>query len=252
MTHADPAVTLWTGGWDSTYRLLEAVVIEKRVVQPIYVINRARPNTDVELQTMDKIRQAVLSQYGVDVADLIRPTRIFHHSDIPEHAGVRAAFNAIVAKRHLGIQYMWLAEFCVWQDTTDLELGMHWINRWHNAPCRWILENSAFDGYTYRIKDVPQDPDIAMVLGRYSFPILPMTKDHMGAVATYYGFSNLMGMTFFCHRPTRSGDPCGLCTPCTTAIKEGMGWRIPLRNRYKHKLRPLVQPVRKLQKMLRS
>lgn len=252
MTHADPAVTLWTGGWDSTFRILEAAIVEKRVVQPVYVINRARPSTDVEIQTMDDIRQAVGEQYGPETADLIKPTQFFQHRDIPEHAGVRVAYDAIVAQRHLGIQYMWLAEFCIWQDTKDLELGMHWINRWEDAPCRWIKDNSVFDGYTYRIKEDPQDPDIAMVLGRYSFPILPMTKDEMGIVAAQYGFANLMSKTFFCHRPTRSRAPCGLCMPCTTAIKEGLGYRIPLRNRYKHKLRPFVGPVRKVQRLFRS
>ena len=48
---------LWTGGWDSTFRLLYHVLIDKQPVQPIYFINPDRQSLREELKSMALIRK---------------------------------------------------------------------------------------------------------------------------------------------------------------------------------------------------
>ena len=46
---------LWTGGWDSTFRLLWLSWIEGRTVQPLYIAEEGRASTAAELSAMKKI-----------------------------------------------------------------------------------------------------------------------------------------------------------------------------------------------------
>jgi len=53
---------LWTGGWDSTFRLLYLVFVEKRRVQPYYIVDTERRSTLNELKTMHLIREKRLQR----------------------------------------------------------------------------------------------------------------------------------------------------------------------------------------------
>jgi hypothetical protein len=46
---------LFTGGYDSSFRLLEATIVENLVVQPHYIIDHRRRSKHLELRTMAKI-----------------------------------------------------------------------------------------------------------------------------------------------------------------------------------------------------
>ena len=48
---------LWTGGWDSTYRLVELSRMDV-TVQPIYGCDGKRDSMEIEKQTLEKIRPA--------------------------------------------------------------------------------------------------------------------------------------------------------------------------------------------------
>ena len=54
-----------------------------------------------------------------------------------------------------------------------------------------------------------------------------MTKVQMGEEASRRGFADVMEMTWFCRRPTRRGEPCGICGPCLETRDEGLGRRVP-------------------------
>ena len=60
---------LWTGGWDSTYRLLEILLIEKKVVQTYYLIDQTRLSHELEMKRMDEIRKLGFNviRYGIKI-----------------------------------------------------------------------------------------------------------------------------------------------------------------------------------------
>ena len=51
---------LWTGGWDSTFRLLSLVLIKRKPVQPFYVIDVGRVSTIREIKTMQHKPDAIV------------------------------------------------------------------------------------------------------------------------------------------------------------------------------------------------
>ncbi|MGB9693260.1 MAG: hypothetical protein ACPLYF_00285, partial [Fervidobacterium sp.] len=72
---------LWSGGWDSTFRLLYLVFVEKRCVQPFYVLDTERASVLNELKAMRVIREEIAKK-NPPIADLIKPTIIVSVHDI--------------------------------------------------------------------------------------------------------------------------------------------------------------------------
>jgi hypothetical protein len=84
---AAPAL-LWTGGWDSTFRLLWLVLVEQRPVQPVYLIDACRGSTGMELRAMAAIRREVARQHPEAAARLL-PVHIADIADLPANTVVR-------------------------------------------------------------------------------------------------------------------------------------------------------------------
>ena len=49
---------LWTGGWDSPFRLSCLLLLQRRTVTPYYFLREKRPSTPIEIDTTAHIRQA--------------------------------------------------------------------------------------------------------------------------------------------------------------------------------------------------
>ena len=58
-----PINLLWTGGWDSTFRLLDLVLIKKKTVQPHYILDPDRLSTGMELKTMKDIKWVLFDKH---------------------------------------------------------------------------------------------------------------------------------------------------------------------------------------------
>src|SRR4249919_454123 len=69
-----PATRLfWTGGWDSTYRLLWLLLVEGRHVEPIYLVDETRRSLHVERRTMQHLRER-LAEIDPQTRNLLLPT----------------------------------------------------------------------------------------------------------------------------------------------------------------------------------
>src|SRR5699024_4580207 len=89
----------WTGGWDSTFRLLQLLFIEKREVQPIYVLDLLYKSTVCELISMNEIRNK-LSGKGIN-KDQLKPTIYIDKSGIEIDNGISEAWSNIKKRRHI-------------------------------------------------------------------------------------------------------------------------------------------------------
>lgn len=225
MQHID---LLWTGGWDSTFRLLEAVLQQRLTVQPHYVIDDPpRPSTDAELAAMARIRAGALL---LDPAaeDRILPTVVQHRTAVPRDEQIRQAYKAVMQQVYIGGQYVWLAEYAL-SKGIRLELAIHVDDRAHLAIKDHIESVDDGSGSTYAVRPGDDSPN-AILFRQFRFPILRLSKLDMQARATEHGYAHLLEETWFCHTP-RAGKPCGLCAPCQFAIQEGLGRRVPANRR---------------------
>jgi hypothetical protein len=219
-----PVKILWTGGWDSTFQLLELLLVQKSEVIPYYLIEEERRSTRLELLTMKKIK-AMVRAYDPQTEKLLAPTRIYALGDIPPNPKVTEAFERIKAGQFMGRQYDWLARFCEWQNLSDLQLGIHKDDKAH-AVLEGMLTAKPGNEGEFIVDEKFLDSDEYTIFGRFSFPILNLTKLDMNRLARERGWQEIMLQTWFCHRPVKD-KPCGRCNPCRYTVEEGMGFRIP-------------------------
>jgi hypothetical protein len=206
---------LWTGGWDSTFRLLDLVLVGQRRVQPYYLIDTSRPSLGAEIRTMRVLRDEL-------PAGPIAPTIFRDIGDIGENRSITEKFERLRSRSHLGVQYDWLARFAAEEKLDGLELSIH---RGGGGP-HVLLEpyvEAAGDAYALRHD---ADPDLS-IFRRFRFPLFEMTKLDIQAAADRCGFRASLERTWFCHAPTARGLPCGACSPCRYVREEGLSRRIP-------------------------
>lgn len=236
--HSEPARILWTGGWDSTFQLLRLVFLNHQPVEPYYLIDEDRPSTGTELLTMKRIRQRI-AEMDRSAAELIRPTKYFSVSQIPENPEITNAYNAIKSTRFIGSQYDWLARYCQYQSVTQLQLCIHEDDK-AAVVVGPMLAQAASDKAGAALGNQYLGTGEHLVFSWFEFPILKVTKTEMASIAQQHGWSQIMNLTWFCHKPWK-GKPCGRCNPCRYTIEEGLGWRIPAHRRLVRNL-PRISP----------
>ena len=233
MAAAEPSIRLlWTAGWDSTYRLLTALLVHLKAVYPYYLMDPGRPSTPNERRAMEQIAAALAKEHPQAAAKLHTPV-VRSVAELKPDDGITARFERLRSRSHLGGQYDWLARFAVQDELDDLELSIHQDDRaaMFLQP-HVVREDGGGDPY-FRLRDDPPDDDLR-IFRYFRFPIFDKTKRDMERDARRHGFADLMELTWFCHVPTPDGRPCGRCNPCRYTIEEGLARRIPLRTRLRN------------------
>lgn len=217
---------LWTGGWDSTFRVLELSLHYGAVVQPYYLIDVNRRSTLRELQAISEIRKSI-EEESATAADRILPTKIAHSDELPRISDISDNFHAILKTTYIGDQYVYLALLARRYELDDLELCVHQDDR---AAVALAGATTTVDDGTLRgsFEIAPERMTTELALFRdFRFPLLQFTKTDMESTARDRGVLHIMEKTWFCHSPILGRYPCGVCAPCKYAIQEGMGHRVP-------------------------
>ncbi|MCG5516871.1 MULTISPECIES: hypothetical protein [unclassified Ectothiorhodospira] len=228
---SQPINILWTGGWDSTFRVLYASIVEGRQVFPHYIIDFERRSSLRELQAISDIRKSLIS-LNEDAAKRIAELKITPITEIAKVADITKSYQRLRSRAHLGTQYDWLARYAKTNNIENLELSIHvddkayyFLNGKVDQPAdgQWKLKDS-ITGDEY-------------IFSYFTFPLLETSKTDMREIAEKFGFIDLLERSWFCFNPTH-GKPCGICNPCIYTAQEGMGYRLPksakLRYRTRH------------------
>ena len=227
---------LWTGGWDSSFRVLSLALIEKTTVQPHYIVDLGRASSLRELQAMASIREN-LARLDRQASQRIHPTVITCVSDIPDDPAMTQSYRRLKAQAHLGSQDEWLARYARHRALSTLELSVHIDDKAY-----FFLQGRvtrAQPGHWRLRADDPAEEDLRL-FANFRFPLLTLSKTAMRQRAIEQGFIALLEKSWFCFTP-RAGQPCGLCNPCRYSIEEGMGYRLPRASRLRYRLRHPIQ-----------
>lgn len=231
----------WTGGWDSTFRILQLLLVEKRKVQPYYILDPGRKSVDAELKAMDYIKDQLFHKFP-SVKEHLLPTIVKNVYEIEPNQEVTAAYRELLKQQSLGTQYEFMARFCMQEGIDNVELSVE------NSPTGFlpklirshVTEVNHDDHLYYKIDDNIENIKIYTLFKYFLFPILSITKLDMKDIAEKEGFIDLMELTWFCHNPRKYGDkyePCGVCHPCIDVMAAGMGRRMPLRSKIRYYFR---------------
>ena len=214
---------LWTGGWDSTFRIIELSRREVEV-QPIYVVDDARRSVSYEKKAIHDILELLKTKAETN-ADFL-PVIYINKIDIPKNADITKAYQLFKDEADMGSQHDWLARLACQYPGMELciekALGDH-------APIRKSIHRhgnllNTGDGYIVD-KDTSSD-ELNLVLGNLKLPIFDKTELDMQRIIKEWGYEDVMSHIWFCHSPI-NGKPCGLCSPCTTKMTSKMEYLLP-------------------------
>lgn len=230
------ARVLWTGGWDSTYRVLHLCKEEGTSVHPYYLYDKGRKSVEREMAVIRKIRDCV-NQDGPVFPGHIEELQVRDMEAMRNDPEVHDALLTIKKSNHSGWQYYPLSCFVKQENLGGIEL----TTQKHDS-LSIILDGflEAFDGphgKSYRVAEKFRGTPEHTVFSPFTFPIIDLSKQDMRSMAAAKGFADLMEETWFCHSPLKDGSPCGTCNPCIVSIRDGMGYRVPLRTRLRYRTR---------------
>ena len=230
--HADTIKLLWTGGWDSTFRLCDLVLIRKVKVQPIYLIDSERMSFSIEIKSMNKIKKIIFKKDKFAV-DRILPTFFLSIEDIKGDSLINNQFLNLKKHFKIGGQYDWMARFVAQFNILDLEICVERYTVHSDSGLYLLLKESknmikakSSVGEYFKLVDNPDNPDLNIFKG-FRFSLLTLSKLDMRETAEKEGFLDVMDETWFCHRPSKGLKPCGTCNPCFITIEEGLRYRFP-------------------------
>ncbi len=230
----------WTGGWDSTFRLLDLLLVKERVVQPYYLIMpRGREAFPTEIRTINTIKR-MLFQKAPACRTRLLPTVFRDASDVKPNATISAQYEGLRKFGFLSYQYELCARFAAEMDLSGMELSIHKDDRAHRfLEHSVILESDGSDSY-YRLQKNPSNPDL-LLFKDLRFPLFDLTKLDLEQLAARHGFGDILEHSWFCARPFRNGSPCGTCPPCRYTRREGLSRRIGMLGQIRYYL---VYPLR--------
>jgi len=228
---------LWTGGWDSTFRLIQIVVLLKEKVQPHYIIDPERKSNRHEMRAMQLIKSEIAIRFP-EAYSRIKPTHYIELYSITHNKKIEDSYHSIYQKTPIGSQYEWLARFACHYDISNLELAVeNGVSRMNDLLTRMLNISGSTKKPYYHVKTSLKGTDEYTLFKNFHFPIIDIYKYDMIRISKESGFFDILEKTWFCHNPLPNGKPCGVCTPCTQIVKEDMTFRLPLHSRVRYHFR---------------
>jgi len=224
---------LWTGGFDSSYRLCQLSLLPVEI--QAYYIDAGKKSYSQEMKAMTDIVAHI--QANPSKKCKLLPLVIVKLEDIAPDEQIEDSYNRIRSETILGSQYEWFARFAK-QSGLILEIGFETdsnsvFDEYYTShlTCRQISrplsEEEGILEYCEPDKERSTE-DMMTLFGsfRFGLPLYEMTKLQTKESYKAIGYETVMSMTWFCAHPLM-GKPCGMCNPCSTVMKAGMGFRLP-------------------------
>lgn len=212
----------WTGGWDSTYRVVE-LSRQKVSIQPVYIYDDTRKSNERELASISKITQ-MLKQRQETLAEFL-PIKIINVAEIPENKEVSGYVDMLRKKYGWGIQHDWTARVALMYPM--IEMCIEKVIRGY-MPTRKMIEDLGklvMSSHGWVVDRESSDEALIAALGNITLPIFETTELEMLENIRAWGYEDVMANIWFCHQPI-NGETCGLCSPCHTKYDSDMGFML--------------------------
>ena len=244
----EPINLFWTGGWDSTFRLLQLIVVFRKRVQPYYIIDATRKSVQNEKQAINKITELLLEKYQFSKT-LLLPLKTSLLIDIKLNEEITKAYKRIIEKNKIGIQYEWLSRFCNENNISNLEIcnerSIHPQDNIIKRVFGQIVKIEDDCGEHYILDKKYNTSDEYLLFHNFKLVVFDTTKLEMQEIGKKEGFFEILEQSWFCHTPTKYNKPCGKCYPCRIVHREGLSWRLPFFAKLRYHIWPIFRLVAK-------
>lgn len=209
----------WTGGWDSTYRIVELSRIPVSI-QPIYINDPSRLSQEQELSAMNTITQ--LLQQRKQTQAVFLPIKQINLSSLPCDSRVEKAWKSIASTIHIGTQYKWLPvvakkypgiELCIEKPSGPRGGCTSTLHKFGK-----LIQNP---DKSFKLDVAASTPECSALFENVTFPILSLTEHDMLANIKAWQYEDIMKHIWFCNNPLQN-HCCGMCVPCIQKMTKEM------------------------------
>lgn len=223
---------MWTGGWDSTFRLVE-LSFEEVNIFPVYVIDSKRRSKDIEIlrmeQILDALRNKPLTKANIHDVELIELESIAKDDEITQ------AYYHIHEKTHLGSQHEWLARLGKTRPGMELGTEAGDPKTSHIIDAIQTFGKLVVEGNIGKLDPQESTKEGMLVLGCFTFPLITRTEKDMLQLIKQWEYEDIMQNIWFCHTPIK-GKPCGLCHPCDVKMESDMHFLLPKKAQWRYNI----------------
>ena len=210
----------WTGGLDSTFRVVELSRCYC-TIQPYYIVIGKKKSLSREMKAIKKISK-ILRKDRRTKATLLDPI-VVNEQDIPRDSITFDSWYRLM--RGMSWQYYILAKF-VNQRRLEMEMGLQFSPNGSVAKCidESLLVPHPNPNYDVLILDKTRaEQDAINVYGSFCFPksLYHKTKKEEIDILRKDGYGKVVNHVWFCFKPIL-GFPCGHCAPCVSSEIEGI------------------------------
>ena len=223
--HIEPTYIFWTGGYDSTFRLCQLLIDEKKVVKPVYISDiidndksktTRRKSITQEFDSMEEITKKLKNKYPYikkNMLPLININNVKIDKDIH-----KAMYNLYKKKRMRRpiCQYSALAQ--VSRDLNkNVEMSVEYAPK-DSMMYRNVHDSLDCTNKRCKIKDTldKKNKDLH-IFKNCTFPTIKLSKKNMLEIAKKNGYEDILKITWSCWYPI-NGNPCGRCVMCRERI----------------------------------
>lgn len=224
----EPINLYWTGGFDSTFRLLSLLVVEEATVQSYYIIDSSRSSTIHELKAMEIIKGKVIKKFPKTKSLFLSPI-LYLKNDILLDPQMSRYYKNIKSNLYISPQYEWLASFAHQFGISEMEYCMEKIEHvpdYENHYRSILLPELEGTMHDCKLRNNPINENNCL-FKNFRFPVVHLTKDDMRSLSEEFDFYDIIRDAWFCHRPTTQDKPCGICVPCKVRIASGVESQVP-------------------------
>ena len=194
----------WTGGYDSTFRIVQ--LSQKAVCIKPYYMSDDRASETNELAAIDKITKLIKANPKTKCR--FKDLTIVNKDDRKADDTIHNTYTDVLKTDFIGSQYDWLGVFA--KDHEGIELCIHKDDKAISFIEKYgVLEeqNSEAGGY-YVVDQRQSDPMVNILFANYHLPLAEYTKLEMKKYYLENGYTDVMNETWFCFHP-KNGKPCG-------------------------------------------
>ena len=214
----------WTGGYDSTFRLCQALIDENKIVQPYYLRSKVdncknckfqRNNREKELQAMKNVINKIKLKFPGKANNLLPVIFVYNINDNKNITDSFFKLRLHNFNRKFN-QYEAMSRYAK-QINENMEVGTVGITGTGDGKLptdRWgtyLRANIVNDNGHYR------DVDKNSPISNLRFPLAYLSKNDMKDMAITNGYFDIISQSWSCWFP-KNGLPCNRCPMCRERV----------------------------------
>ena len=216
----------WSGGFSSTFRVLELSRYEDIIIEPIYIMHNDRSEPSI-IQTIKEVKGLLLSdsQFKASFAELV----CVDSKSISPNREITEAYHKLSKDLNLDPEVELLARYAhsIGQKVEISFANVEPSYKYNRLGKIEVEEISVAQGRNYYVLTDESDKDIYTLFSNFYFSrsLFKMTQRDMYAKARERFSDSLLLRSWFCTMPIND-QPCGVCEACQGVINAKMRFRL--------------------------